>query len=64
MTTQWNIYLDGKKIDSVFYQDGMEAWEVKDGLINHDGYDERIKVVKARGKKSLNYLNKIRRLTK
>ena len=45
--TAWDIYLNGKWIDTVF---GMEkdADEVKRSLINHDGYDWRIVVRKAR----------------
>lgn len=48
MTTAFNVYLHGKKIDTVFYNDNFKAEEVKESLINHDGYEQDIKVVKAR----------------
>jgi hypothetical protein len=44
----WNIYLNGRLIDTVFYNPDCDREYVRDGLINHDGYDSRIKVYKAR----------------
>ena len=48
--TAFNVYLRGKLIDTVFYSD--KATETVDdvyrSLVNHDGYDSRITVVKAR----------------
>jgi len=40
----WNVYLNGKVIDTVFYDDDVEADEVKRGLVDHDGYDPAIEV--------------------
>jgi hypothetical protein len=42
----WNVYLDGKLIDTVFYSASarVTADEVKRSLVNHDGYDSRITV--------------------
>jgi len=44
--TKWNVYLNGKLIDSVFYNTNCDADYVKNSLINHDGYDTRISVRK------------------
>ena len=44
----WDVYLNGKKIDTVFYNVGLDADYVKDGLVNHDGYDSNIIVKKGR----------------
>jgi hypothetical protein len=44
--TEWfGVYLKGKKIDEVNYTSYTSA-EVKDSLIEHDGYDPRINVRK------------------
>ena len=43
----WNVYLNGKLIDTVFDME-KDANEVKRSLVNHDGYDSRIVVRKAR----------------
>ena len=45
--TAWNVYLHGRLIDTVFYDNDCEHWYVKDGLINHDGYHSNIRVFKA-----------------
>jgi hypothetical protein len=42
----WNVFLKGNLIDSVPFMDDMDEWHVKDSLINHDGYDPEIKVVR------------------
>lgn len=46
----FNVWLNGKCIDTVFYSDGFSVTveEVKKSLINHDGYDPRIEVKKER----------------
>jgi hypothetical protein len=46
----YNVYLNGRLFDTVFYSRGanVTASEVRDSLINHDGYDPRIKVYRAR----------------
>jgi hypothetical protein len=56
--TKYDVYLRGRLIDSVFYRGGSMAGagvsedvnteSVKRDLINHDGYDPAIVVVKAR----------------
>jgi len=40
----WNVYLNGKNIDTVFYNNDCEKDYVLDGLINHDCYDSAITV--------------------
>lgn len=42
----FDVYLNGKLIDTVFYSknDKTTADEVRDSLVNHDGYDPAIKV--------------------
>lgn len=40
----WNVYLNGEVIDTVFYDDDIEADEVKRGLVDHDSYDPAIEV--------------------
>jgi len=45
---KWNVYSGGKLITSVFYVPGMEADDVRRGLIDHDGYPSDIKVKRAR----------------
>lgn len=40
----WNVYLNGKLIDTVFYDSDCSAGYVRTGLINHDGYDAHITV--------------------
>jgi hypothetical protein len=48
----FNVYLKGKLIDTVFYSDPKTTTDyVKRGLINHDGYDPGIRVVKRRRKR-------------
>jgi len=40
----WNIWRRGKLIDTIFYDDDIPGEQVKDDLINHDGYDSDITV--------------------
>jgi hypothetical protein len=40
----WNVYLNGKKIDTVFCSPKDDAEDVKRSLIDHDGYDAGITV--------------------
>jgi hypothetical protein len=44
----WIVTLNGKKIDKVFYDIDCDAEYVRRGLIEHDGYDPRIKVKRER----------------
>jgi hypothetical protein len=43
---KWDVYLNNKKIDSVFFDKDLKSDYVKDSLINHDGYDFNINVKK------------------
>jgi hypothetical protein len=43
----WKIYLNGKMVDCVFFNNDCDAAYVKHSLINHDGYDAAIKVRRA-----------------
>ena len=40
----WNVYLNGRKIDTVFFDSDIGADAVRRSLINHDGYDSAIVV--------------------
>ena len=40
----WNVYLNGKLIDTVFCNHGDSAADVRRSLINHDGYDASITI--------------------
>jgi len=44
--TGWNVWLNGKLIDKVFYVDGFSSEEVKESLVDHDAYNPNIKVRK------------------
>lgn len=43
---EWNVSLNGGAVDTVFYDDNLDADYVLDSLINHDGYNAGIKVSK------------------
>lgn len=58
----WNVYLNGKLIDTVFWVPSADADEVKRSLINHDGYDSGIVVRKQRGSKSMKGKSKTTKL--
>lgn len=47
--TVFHVYLQGKKIDTVFYPKKDTADDVRRSLISHDGYNQKIVVKKARG---------------
>lgn len=40
----WDVYLNDKLIDTVFYDNDLDADYVKKSLVDHDGYDPNIKV--------------------
>jgi hypothetical protein len=42
--TAWNVYLHGRLINTVFYLPSCDRDYVREGLINHDGYNSAIKV--------------------
>lgn len=44
----WNVYLNGRLIDTVFCTNACDAEYVRTSLINHDGYDARIIVRRAK----------------
>lgn len=46
MLIPWNVHLSGYVIDTVFFEQACNAEYVRDSLINHDGYDYRIKVTR------------------
>ena len=46
--TAWNVYLNGRLIDTVFYDSDCTRDYVTRGLIEHDGYSPRIRVCKSR----------------
>ena len=50
------VRLNGEKIDTVFFANGIPPEEVKDSLIRFDNYDPRITVTKGgkRERKSAN----------
>jgi len=49
---RFNVYLNGKWIDTIYYgaSTNVDSDEVKQSLINHDGYDSRIIVKEDRPK--------------
>jgi hypothetical protein len=49
-SSAYDVYLNGKLIDTVFQSDPSSEEEVKRSLINHDGYDPGIEVKKSRRK--------------
>ncbi len=40
----WNVYLHGRLINTVFYLPSANQADVREGLIDHDGYNPSIKV--------------------
>lgn len=42
----WDVYLNNRLIDTVFYMSNCDHDWVLNGLINHDGYNPQIKIVK------------------
>lgn len=46
--TAWDVYLEGRKIDTVYVDKSQSADEVRKWLIEHDGYHPQI-VVRQRG---------------
>lgn len=42
----WNVYLNGKKIDTVFFDKTCDKDYVRHSLIHHDGYNINITVRK------------------
>ena len=38
----WDVYHNGKLIDTVWYSEYLSADYVRDSLINHDGYPSDI----------------------
>src|SRR5271157_1659956 len=48
--TPWDVYLNGKWQNRVYYVAGMTADEVKRSLVNHDGLDPSIEVRSGEGR--------------
>ena len=44
----WAVWQGKKQIDTVYFMANIKASEVKRSLVNHDGYDARIQVHKAK----------------
>lgn len=42
----WRVLLNGVEIDRVWYQSQLDAEYVRSSLVNHDGFDQSIVVVK------------------
>lgn len=38
----WNVYLNGRLIDTVFFDKTCDEHWVYDSLVNHDGYNPNI----------------------
>lgn len=47
-STTWNVYLNNRKIDTVFFTADFDKEAVRNSLIRDDGYDGRIKVCKSK----------------
>jgi len=43
----WDVSLNGEVVDTVWFDPTMTADEVRKSLIEHDGYNNHISVVKA-----------------
>ena len=43
----YDVYLNGRLIDTVFWDNNSSVEEVRRSLINHDGYDPSIEVKSA-----------------
>ncbi len=44
MMKAYDVMLNGARIDTVFFRQGMSEREVWDQLVNHDHYDPEIQV--------------------
>ncbi len=44
----YKVFLGSREIDKVFWVDNSTRAEVKESLIQHDGYNPRIRVVEER----------------
>lgn len=44
---KWNVYLGKKLVDSVFWNPSFSAEDIRRSLIDHDGFDPGIRVVRA-----------------
>jgi hypothetical protein len=47
-TWEYSVFLNHKKIDSVFFTGNVSEEEVEESLINHDNYDRNINVIKSK----------------
>ena len=46
----WSVYLNGKLIDEVPFTNQYDKDEVRNSLVNHDGYDPNIVIKRQRTK--------------
>ena len=42
---KFDVYLNGKVIDTVFFDNNCDSEYVRTSLIDHDGYNHRIEVI-------------------
>lgn len=42
----WKVYIGSKVINIVYFSKVCDAWDVRNSLINHDGFPSTIHVVK------------------
>lgn len=47
---EWAVFLNKKKIDSVFFDKDCDKEYVKNALIEHDGYDPEIVILERKEK--------------
>ena len=43
----WKVFLGDYYLDTVYFQESMDSTEVAKSLIDHDGFDDGIHVIKA-----------------
>ena len=41
---EWNVYLNGFLVDTVYFLDDVEEGDVYNCLVNHDGYVSDIQI--------------------
>jgi len=56
----WNVYLNNRLIDTVFYMPNCDHDWVYDSLVNHDGYNPGIVVISSNRTTKSRVLSRIR----
>jgi hypothetical protein len=46
----WDVYLNGRKLHTVWYNESCDEWWVRTSLIEYDGYNPNIKVCRHKSK--------------